>query len=475
MATVQANHNVSGEIISYRWRAYIKDDLEGNKRVARTVPAPKNMTPGKALKQMQHEADQWEKDIRAGIVPVDTQSFAHFVNEEWWKAYVLDGAHKDASIGFYKQLTTRIISRLGNKNLNEIKSTDLQAFINWLRTDARQENTGSAARFFLKRLGVQTPDEITDTAVFIEKAKAAKAKGQPWYHKFAKWYKKPLDSVTPDDLRRYVAKLQAEDAKPTDKPLSAATVKHYFKTLNVIFNYAERHNRIERNPMRKVNPPKLEHHDVDFLAPEQAQAFIKALTDAPIRWRAFMTLLIGTGLRRGEAVGLQWQDVDLKAATITISRNVTFSRGKIIVDTPKSSRSNRTLPITPGLVSLLKEWQSAQLTEWQGLTVNTKVTAMLAPKAYVFGSEIDPYAPMFPHTPTRWLKSFIKKHGLPDVSPHDLRHTAGSLMLASGATIKDVQDTLGHADPSTTLKFYAGTTPESLRKAADGLAALLEG
>lgn len=188
-----------------------------------------------------------------------------------------------------------------------------------------------------------------------------------------------------------------------------------------------------------------------------------------------MNLLVGTGLRRGEAVGLQWQDVDLKAATITISRNVTFSRGKIIVDTPKSSRSNRTLPITPGLVALLREWQAAQLTEWQGLTISKKVTPMLAPKAYVFGSETDPYAPMFPHTPTRWLKQFIKKHGLPDVSPHDLRHTAGSLMLAAGVSVKDVQDTLGHADPSTTLKFYAGTTPESLRKAADGLAAILEG
>lgn len=271
MATVKVNTDKNGTVISYRWRACVEDGLGGYKRPSRTVPPPKDLTPGKALKQMQHDADEWEKNIRAGIVPVDTQSFAHFINEEWWKSYVLDGAHKDASIGFYKQITTRIIERLGHKDLADIKSTDIQAFINWLRTDARQENTGSAARFFLNRLGVKTPDEITDTAVFIEKAKAAKAKGQPWYRKFAAWYKKPLAGITPDDLRRYVAKLQAEDAKPTDKPLSAATVKHYYKTLAVIFNYAERHNRIERNPMRKVNPSKMEHHDVDFLAPEQAK------------------------------------------------------------------------------------------------------------------------------------------------------------------------------------------------------------
>lgn len=478
MATVKPNYSKNGELISYRWRACLNDNLgDGYKRVSRTVPAPKGLTPGKALKQMQHEADQWEKDMRAGIVPVDTHSFEHFINEIWWPVHAKSGELKESTVGFYKQLTKRLIDRLGHKDLNEIKSTDIQKFINWLRTDAKQEKPGSASLFFLKRLGVKHPDEITDTAVFIEKATQAKAKGKPWHLKFATWYKKPLDSVTPDDLRRYVARLQTEDAKPTDKPLSQATVKHYYKLLGVMFSFAEKHDLIERNPMNKLDPPKMDSHAVDFLAPEQAQAFIKALNGTPVRWKTMMNIFIGTGLRRGEAVGLQWRDIDLKAATITICRNVTYANGEAVINTPKSSRSNRTLPITPRLVALLKEWQTEQLTEWRDLTADKndkKVMRILAPKAYVFGSEINPYEPMFPTTPTRWLKQFTKAHGLPDVSPHDLRHTCGSLMIMSGATIKDVQDTLGHADPATTLRFYAGNTPESLRKAADSLAAILE-
>jgi len=474
MASITPNKNKAGEITSYRWRACLKrDDLGKQKFASKTVPAPKDLTPGKALKQMQHEADQWEKGMRDGIVPVDSKSFEHFINEVWWPAHVMDGEHKQSSIEFYKQLTKRLIDRLGHKNLNDIKAIDIQKFLNWLRTDAKQEKPGSSSRYFLNRLGAKTPDEITDTAGFIEAANKAKAKGQKWYLKFAGWYKKPLEEITCDDLRRYAERLQVEDAKPTDKPLSPTTIRHYYKLLGVLFSFAEKHDLIERNPMTRIDPPKMDHHDVDFLDPEQAQAFIKALDGAPVRWKVMMNLLIGTGIRRGEALGLQWQDINLKAATISICRNVTHVGGGAVIDTPKSSRSIRTLPITPRLVTLLKEWQSEQMAEWQKLNADKKITRLLAPKAFVFGSETDPYEPMFPTTPTRWLKQFMKSHDLPDVSPHDLRHTCGSLLIMSGASVKDVQDTLGHADPATTLRFYAGNTPESLRKAADGLAEML--
>lgn len=81
--------------------------------------------------------------------------------------------------------------------------------------------------------------------------------------------------------------------------------------------------------------------------------------------------------------------------------------------------------------------------------------------------------PMFPTDPTLWLKRIIKANDLPNVSPHDLRHTCGSLLLMSGASIKDTQDILGHEDAKTTLTLDAGTTMESLRKASDSLSEVL--
>ena len=124
------------------------------------------------------------------------------------------------------------------------------------------------------------------------------------------------------------------------------------------------------------------------------------------------------------------------------------------------------MPLSAPVLSLLAEWKEQQAEE-NGKTI-------IFPKAYIFSIEASIFEPKFPTTPTRWLSRFIKANKLPNVSPHDLRHTCGSLMLASGATIKDTQDFLGHEDAKTTLKFYAGTTPETLRKAADGLAAVLE-
>lgn len=95
--------------------------------------------------------------------------------------------------------------------------------------------------------------------------------------------------------------------------------------------------------------------------------------------------------------------------------------------------------------------------------------------AYIFCSDYDATRPICPTAPTKWTARFIARHNLPDVSPHDLRHSAASLALEAGASLKEIQELLGHADASTTLKFYAGVTEERKRKAVDGIERLLAG
>jgi len=91
--------------------------------------------------------------------------------------------------------------------------------------------------------------------------------------------------------------------------------------------------------------------------------------------------------------------------------------------------------------------------------------------AFVFGSPADLFAPRDPNAVTRHLSRFIKANGLPNVSPHDLRHTCASLLLSSGADIKSVQEILGHADASTTLNYYVKTDIKQMRTATDKFAA----
>ncbi len=99
---------------------------------------------------------------------------------------------------------------------------------------------------------------------------------------------------------------------------------------------------------------------------------------------------------------------------------------------------------------------------------------VLLPYAFIFGNITDCYSPNRPDNITRWLNRFEKRHGLRNVSPHDLRHTCGTLLLQSGATIKETQTILGHADASTTLKFYVGVDNEKLKSAMDRMESMLE-
>ena len=99
--------------------------------------------------------------------------------------------------------------------------------------------------------------------------------------------------------------------------------------------------------------------------------------------------------------------------------------------------------------------------------------ALILPAGFIFCNFTDPYRPLRPDSVTRHVRKFVEKNGLPDVSPHDLRHTAASLALESGADLKDVQALLGHKDASTTMQFYVGISEEKQRRTVDGIESLI--
>lgn len=223
--------------------------------------------------------------------------------------------------------------------------------------------------------------------------------------------------------------------------------------------------------MRGIKPPKQPHKDVDYLSPADAQAFLTALQSAPLRWRAIMQIMLYLGLRRGEVCGLQWGDIDFNENTVRVQRNVCYTGAAgVVVGEPKTANSFRTLPAPAAVMATLKEWKAEQETYFREIANTSKTTLVITPTAFVFSADLDPYSPQFPTHITKKVKQFCKQHDLPDVSPHDLRHTCGSLMLESGVNLKAVQQFLGHEDAETTLKFYAGVDAESLRKATTSLA-----
>lgn len=268
-------------------------------------------------------------------------------------------------------------------------------------------------------------------------------------------------SIRAIEIDKFLLSLR-EVKKDNGEPLSPKTIKHVYTFLKVLFSFAEKYDIIVQNPMRKVTAPAVPAKKVDFLNEEQAKNFLSELKAAPLRWRTIMTTLLLLGLRRGECAGIQWQDIDFDNNIMHIERNVIYtSASGLVVTTPKTANSARSVPIPPSLAALLKEWQRQQA---------TPNGDMLIPSAYAFAVPERPFDPPMPDTFTKWLSRFTKERNLPNVSPHDLRHSCASLLLMSGASVKDTQDFMGHADAGTTLKYYVATTDERLAKAANALA-----
>ena len=275
---------------------------------------------------------------------------------------------------------------------------------------------------------------------------------------------KALCAVTPTDIQLYFKYLRTEHKGRKGAGMSSKTLRHQYTALKLIFENAEQRELIENNPMEKVNAPKLEKHPVEAFSEREARAFFAALSTEPdLGFRCALQLLITTGLRRGECMGLQWRDIDLVEGTLRVSRNVTYSSGNgVVIGTPKTAHGNRTIPLLQSTVALLKRHKE---------DIQRKHPGALLEEAFLFPSTTSIFEARDPNTITRRLKQFMKKHGLPDLSPHDLRHSCATLLLANGADLKSVQEILGHSDASTTLNFYVKTTIFQMREAASRMEA----
>ena len=189
---------------------------------------------------------------------------------------------------------------------------------------------------------------------------------------------------------------------------------------------------------------------------------------------AFYLALL-TGMRRGEILGLKWEDLDFTRSRLTVRNNLVEMRGegttgkqhagketvssvRSILQTPKTKASRRTIPLSPGTMSKLKEHRERQ-------EQNRKAAAETwQDQGFVFADELG--NPTDPRTLYGWFRGLVTATGLPMIRFHDLRHTAASLMIRQGISPKTVSDRLGHADVAFTLRVYAHLYEDQREEAA---------
>ena len=282
----------------------------------------------------------------------------------------------------------------------------------------------------------------------------------------------PLVMLTAADLRAMFTAI-GRQRPVTSAPLSAATLARIRATLRAALNAAIREGLISANPAKLVElPPLARPHPVVWTVPregawresgvrpavavwtaEQTARFLAAIRDEPLY--PCYHLMAVSGLRRGEAAGLRWCDIDFTAATVTVSRQLQENGRGLMVLPPKSIASNRVLALDPWTVQVLAAHRYRQLS---------------APgDGYVFARPGGrPYTPGYL---TRRFIRLIRRAGLPPIRLHDLRHGAATLALAGGADLKAIQAMLGHASIILTADTHTSVLPDLARTTAKAVAA----
>ncbi len=248
----------------------------------------------------------------------------------------------------------------------------------------------------------------------------------------------------------------------------ASTVHAVVLILSAAFHDAIRWKKLHYNPCKDVQLPAPEKHEGVVLTPEQALALLTAVKGNPLE--CWLTVALATGMRRGELLALHWADIDFEAKTLKVRGTASYLPGpngekrRMVEGTPKSKSSRRTIKLAQFAINALKEHRTKQLEQ-----------RLLAGAAWndlglIFCNKTGAYYGLA--TLGRHFKKLLNGAGLPDMRIHDLRHSAATLLLSMGVSLKVVQEILGHSNYTLTANIYGhvlmGMQEEAMDK-MDGL------
>ncbi|MDV4607776.1 site-specific integrase [Enterococcus sp. E5-209] len=242
------------------------------------------------------------------------------------------------------------------------------------------------------------------------------------------------------------------------------TANKMMNYVGLVFKYAIRFGYIENNPVNSIMKPRPKKNAKKtefFYDKTNLKLFLNALDQLPnIKSQAFFRLLSMTGMRKQEAAALFWKDIDLKRKTININKAVTRTAAGLEIDKTKTVGSTRIISVDEGTINKLLEWKQVQqpATDEQLIFSNHNG----GPKSIM---SLD--------TPRKWLLATqdemdrMAGKKIPRITTHGFRHTHVSLLVEMGATLKQIQDRLGHDDIQTTMDTYAHVSKTAREQLAD--------
>lgn len=433
-------------------------DLEGKQiRHYMTWTPPHKMTERQMQKAVELAAMEFEKSIALGYQADTRQTFAEYA------AYVLDLKEREGAkyrtIERYRELLERINPAIGHIKLPDLRPRHLNDFYkNLAEPGISKQEAHAQAKIDLA--GLLKEKKIT-------RAKVASLSGVSATTITAACQGKRIALTTAEAIAKAIEKDVADlfEIEEGKAQLSNKTILEHHRLIHTILTQAEKEMLVQYNAAAKATPPKAAKTEVNYFQPEDIVRIREALDKEPLKWKVATHLLLITGCRRGEIMGLRWDRVDFANSKIKIDTNLLYSAKRGIYEDTTKTGTVRFIKLPTETIELLRQYR-----RWY-MELKIKNGDRWQDTGFLFVKENG--EPMIPDGITAWLSEFSKRHDLPHINPHAFRHTMASILINSGKDVVSVSKRLGHAKVSTTTDIYSHIIMEADEQASECLADIM--
>ena len=434
MATVTKRGN------TYLIRASGGVDVNGNYiRKSKTWKPPAGLSAREIKKELELQKALFEQEVQAGEIFDQNVTLEEFA-ERWLRDYCQPQLKATTYQNYKSMLYDRILPVLGNMKLCKIQPQHLIAFYNSLRAPGSRRKSYYQADPSLKKY--LRAHKITQETL-------SKKAGVSFNTVRNALRCKNIYGASMEAIMKALELPPERFFHRADEPtaVSGSTALYYHHLLQSLFTTAVQWQIIQSNPCSRVKPPRRNRAEAIWLDDAEAIQLLECLNSAEPVYKTLFTLYIFTGMRRGEALGLKWTDINFQKQLIDINKELVYvHKVGVKLDTPKNDSSRRVIKVPRPVIDLLEDWKEKQ--------AQNKATYgdMYEDSDFIFTNKVGRY--LHPDTVSSWFSRFVKAHDLPPIHLHSLRHTNASIMIAKGVDLKTVSKRLGHADLQTTIMIY---------------------
>ena len=453
MATIEKISGKTGD--TYRISVSGGFDTAGKRiRHRMTWKPATGMTARQIEKAVQRAALDFERSIEQGFSLDNRQTFSEY------SAYVVDlkkrTGTKHRTISGYQHLMERINQAIGHLAIQDIRAAHLNAFYQNLAEDGVRDvearampRTDLRAALKEKQLSMA---KVAKLAGVAESTVNASAKG-------AAILKGKAELIAHAAGIPFDTLFVVEENK---EPLSNTSILAYHRFIHIVLAQAEKEMLVPYNAADKATPPQKEKSEVGTFQTSELVAIRDAAAKEPIKWQMIIHLLMITGCRRGEIVGLKWDRVNWNDNSIRIDTTLLYTPERGVYESTTKTGAERTIKLPKETMDLFRQYRVWQL--------ETRIANgdRWIDTPFVFTGESG--GCMAPDTLSGYLTRFEKKYGLPHIHAHKFRHSMASVLYFSGADPVSISKRLGHSQVSTTQNIYSHLIEQADTQSAEHIA-----